>query len=132
MEKPSKKKSKFTHLTATNVQVVVTVSSITQFDLPTLTLFKSMKTLEPQVISMHKFSFEVSKDDFTKRVMFRVAFNVNMTDENLQILINICKINFEFPQDTSKNFSYNPFEGKTVEQLSNLPHHHSPSYIDIN
>ena len=100
-----------------NVEVNVIISANTQFGDPHFII--NGTRIDDNNLKDDGFSFTIPKVDLkSDNLLFATAFNINMQVNHLQILINTCKIKFEFPQIPSKNFNFNPFKGKTTEDLA--------------
>ncbi|WP_454047617.1 hypothetical protein [Chryseobacterium sp. Marseille-Q8038] len=117
MKKISQKTVKLTDLQESTIEVNVIISASTQFGDPHF-IINGMR-IDDNNLSDGKFSFTIPKSALTSdNLLFATSFNINMQVNHLQILINTCRIKFEFPQIPGKNFHFNPFEGKTTEDLA--------------
>ena len=117
MKKIPQKTVKIADFQENNVEVNVIISANTQFGDPHF-IINGMR-IDDNNLSDDKFSFTIPKADLeSSNLLFATSFNINMQVNHLQILINTCRIKFEFPQIPSKNFHFNPFEGKTTENLA--------------
>lgn len=117
MKKIPQKTVKITHFKENNVEVNVIISANTQFGDPHFII--NGKRIDDNNLNDDKFSFTIPKADLASdNLLFATSFNINMQVNHLQILINTCRIKFEFPQIPSKSFHFNPFEGKTTDDLA--------------
>lgn len=117
MKKISKKTVEITDFNEDNVEVNVIISANTQFGDPHF-IINGMR-IDDNNLNDNKFSFTIAKADLqSDHLLFATSFNINMQTNHLQILINTCRIKFEFPQIPGKNFHFNPFKGKTTEDLA--------------
>lgn len=117
MKKISKKTVEITDFNEDNVEVNVIISANTQFGDPHFII--NGKRIDDNNLNDDKFSFTIAKADLqSDHLLFATSFNINMQTNHLQILINTCRIKFEFPQIPGKNFHFNPFKGKTTEDLA--------------
>ncbi|MBE4947082.1 hypothetical protein [Chryseobacterium culicis] len=116
MKKIPQKTVEITKFNEDNVEVNVIISANTQFGDPHF-IINGMRIDDNN--EKNGFSFSIPKADLkSDHLLFATSFNINMQENHLQILINTCKIKFEFPQIPSKNFNFNPFKGKTTEDLA--------------
>lgn len=130
MKKISQKTVKINNFQESTVEVNVIISANTQFGDPHFIIKE--KWIEDNNSNDDRFSFTIPKADIASdNLLFATSFNINMEVNHLQILINTCKIKFEFPQIPGKNFNFNPFKGKTIEDLSDKKSYPVYKFIKI-
>ncbi|WP_161990768.1 hypothetical protein [Chryseobacterium viscerum] len=130
MKKIPKTTVKIAQFNESNVEVNVIISANTQFGDPHFII--NGKWIEDNNLNDDKFSFTIPKADIeSDKLLFATSFNTSMQMNHLQILINTCRIKFEFPQIPAKNFHFNPFEGKKIEDLSDRKSYPVYKFINV-